>query len=245
MPQLHPILRNMRKKCTDSGFTIIESIIALIIVAIVVVMILTYFGNGIIHSSDPIARLQTEASVAQVMEKITTYYSQYPRWQPNHSYTANISIVIPTSPNRTGYLYKATSTGTSGSTEPSWSTISPGTTPNDGTVTWVWAKIGGATVPSCAPDLAGLCPGTTYGTTTNCTCPTPSLQSLIGTEGTVVNTQFGSYYVFQNHFIKFDSGGNEVPAGSTTDPAYGRFLKVTIGPNAGSKQTVAALFVLR
>ena len=243
MPQLHFISRNMRKKGSDSGFTIIESIIALVIVAIVVVMILSYFGNGIIHSSDPIARLQTEAGVAQVMEKITTYYSQYPRWKPNQTYNTVNYMVIPTSPNRTGYLYMVTATGTSGSTEPSWSTISPGTT-TDGTVTWKWAKYVGAPLPSCAPDLAGTCPGTIYGTTQNCTCPS-GLGSLIGTENATVNTQFGSYYVFQNHFITFSSGGNEIPVGSTTDPAYGRFLKVTIGLNSSSKQTVAALFVLR
>ncbi len=223
----------LRKKKSESGFTLIETIITIVIVAIVVTMIVTYFGKGIIHSSDPITSLNSEELLAQVMEKITLQYTQYQHWRPGTNYAAT-SIVLPTTPNHNGYLYTTTAGGTSGANEPYWSVTAPGNT-TDGTVTWKWAA-------SCAPDLAGTCNGAV-----GCNCPT-GLQAVIGAEGGAGNSTFGNFIVIQNHFIKFNSGGNEVSlAGNTTDPYYGSFLKVTISPpaNALTSQTLATMFVLR
>ncbi len=233
LPQRDLISMGLRKKDSGSGFTLIETIITIVIVAFVVTMLMVYFGNGIIHSSDPIARLNAEANLAQVMEKITLQYTQYPHWRPNTTYPAN-SVVLPTTPNHNGYLYTTTGGVTSGSVEPYWSLTAPGTTSDNG-FTWKWAT-------SCAPDLAGTCTGAV-----GCTCPS-GLQALIGAEGGTGNSTFGNFNVTQNRFIKFDSGGNEVSlAGNTSDQLYGRFLKVTIGPpaNAPISQTVTTLFVLR
>ena len=235
LPQPDLISMKLRKKDSHSGFTLIEIIITIVIVAFVVTITMVYFGKGIIHSSDPIVSLQTEANLAQVMEKITLQYTQYPHWRPTTYYAANSSI-LPTTPQHNGYLYTTTTGGTSGSTEPGWSIQAPGTTsevPNGGTVIWQWAA-------SCAPDLTGTCAGAV-----GCTCPS-GMQALIGAEGATGNSTFGNFNVKQNHFIKFDSSGNEVSlAGNTTDPLYGRILKVTIGPpaNAYISQTVATLFV--
>ncbi len=231
-------LRTLQKRLkstrnTVAGFTLIETIITIVIVAFVVTMIIVYFGKGILHSSDPIARLNSEALLAKAMEKITLQYTRYQHWRPGTNYAA-AGIVLPTTPNHNGYLYTTIAGGTSGANEPYWSITSPGTTP-DGTVSWQWAA-------SCAPDLTGACAGAN-----GCNCPA-GLQAAIGTEGGTGNSTFGNFIVIQNHFIKFDSGGNEVSlAGNTTDPYYGLFLKVTIGPptNALTSQTLSTMFVLR
>jgi prepilin-type N-terminal cleavage/methylation domain-containing protein len=239
LPRTDLISVKLRKKDCESGFTLVEIIITIVIVAFVVTMIMVYFGTGITHSSDPIARLNSEALLAQVMEKITLQYTQYPRWQPNTNYPAN-SMVIPATPiTRNGYLYTTTAGGRSGSVEPLWNaTTPPGTSPltgTDGTVTWIWAA-------SCAPDLDGTCPNTLAANNShNCNCPT-GLQALIGTEGGTGNSTFGNFGVIQNHFITFNSAGNEVAVNYTTP-----FLKVTIGPPANTltSQQLATLFVRR
>lgn len=84
-----------------------------------------------------------------------------------------------------------------------------------------------------------------------------ALQTQIGvTEGQDYSQAFGSdttpidYRVIQNRFIKFDPSTNqEVSPINSTDPLYGRYLKVTIAlplaaPNQ-TNQTRTALFVMR
>lgn len=130
------------KNNSKSGFTLIEVIITLVIVAVVAAMMTAYFGTGITQSSIPIFRLQGVARLNDVLEKITAFYSKYPQWQKSTTYAAN-AVIIPTTPKRTGLLYTTTSGGTSGTVEPDWLTaITMGSTVpvTDGSVIWktVW-----------------------------------------------------------------------------------------------------------
>lgn len=67
-------------------------------------------------------------------------YASFPGWQPSHSYTAinaatgnGSAYAQPTAPN--GYYYAVTTTGTSGSSEPTWCTTASCTV-TDGTAVW-------------------------------------------------------------------------------------------------------------
>ncbi|MGH9406916.1 MAG: hypothetical protein ACRD3D_13935 [Terriglobia bacterium] len=73
---------------------------------------------------------------ATVSDGTCTWYEDNaaaPLWQSNAGFTAN-AFVQPNPPN--GHLYKATTTGTTGSSQPTWCTTSGCNPPTDGTVTW-------------------------------------------------------------------------------------------------------------
>jgi prepilin-type N-terminal cleavage/methylation domain-containing protein len=150
-----------RKNDSEPGFTLIEVIITLVIVAVVAAMMTAYFGTGITQSSIPIFRLGAAGKLNEVMEKITAQYSQYPQWQKNTQYAAG-TIILPTTPKRTGLLYTTTSGGTSGATEPtSWPRTQDGTI-SDNTITWttVWTSGTNGAVPTLA--LTGWVPNHLY-----------------------------------------------------------------------------------
>lgn len=155
-----------RKNNSGSGFTLIEVIITIVVVAIVAAMMASYFGTSITQSSLPIFRLNATASLNEILEKITAQYSQNPQWQKNTAYALN-TIILPTTQERTGLLYKVTTAGTSGAAQPDWSTkITDGSTIADNTIIWttVWPT---ATPPDvAAPTLAlnGWLPGKPYTT---------------------------------------------------------------------------------
>jgi prepilin-type N-terminal cleavage/methylation domain-containing protein len=109
-----------RKNDSKSGFTLIEVIITLVIIAIVAAMMTAYFGTGITQSSLPIFRLSNSAKLNQIMEKITFDYNKRPpTWSPNTTYDAG-TIILPTLGNRKGYQYFSATGETSGGTEPTW-----------------------------------------------------------------------------------------------------------------------------
>jgi prepilin-type N-terminal cleavage/methylation domain-containing protein len=223
-----------RKKISRSGFTLIEIILAILVIAFFASMMVSYFGIAISQSSTPIVRLNKAQSLNQILEKITAQNNQLNHWRPGTTYAAN-TIILPTTPIRNGYQYTCTAGGTSGTREPGWPIASGGTIA-DNSVQWTRSS-------NCAPVLdSGSCPS-------DCTCQT-SLQSSIGTEGQEYSNSFGNYRVIQNRFIKFDASNQEVNINDTpSDPAYGRFLKVTIGfpqntPN-WTGETRMTLFVMR
>jgi prepilin-type N-terminal cleavage/methylation domain-containing protein len=131
----------IRKNNLESGFTLIEVIITLVVVAIVAAMMVAYFGTSITKSSLPISRLQAAGKLNQIMEKITADYNNAPAtWSPSTDYTAPTSpaaptVILPTAANRNGYQYICTTGGTSGTTEPAWPTT-VGATVADGGVIW-------------------------------------------------------------------------------------------------------------
>src|SRR5208283_1529372 len=107
----------LQKRDSESGFTLIETIITIVVIAIVAVMLLSYFGPGIIHSADPVARLQTSASLSQVLEEISLK-NQVPYWQATHAYAANAVVIPPWNSTEHGFQYSTTNGGTSGSAQP-------------------------------------------------------------------------------------------------------------------------------
>jgi prepilin-type N-terminal cleavage/methylation domain-containing protein len=139
-------MKPRKKNDTESGFTLIEVIITLVVIAIVAAMMTAYFGTGITRSSLPIFRLSDAAKLNEILEKISAQYGQYPHWRPNTAYAAGTTI-LPT--KRTGLLYTTGSGGTSGATEPvDWLNIVSGVVyPPDGTVTWT----PGVPAPTLAP----------------------------------------------------------------------------------------------
>ncbi|MGA9109108.1 MAG: prepilin-type N-terminal cleavage/methylation domain-containing protein [Smithella sp.] len=135
----------------EYGFTLIEVIISLVVVAIVASMMAVYFGTSYTQSSVPISRLMAAGNLNQIMEKITGDYNNAPTtWSPGTAYSLSSStdpptVVLPTEANRNGYQYINTgAAGTSGATEPPWPTTVGSSVP-DGSVTWT---LSGATPPN-------------------------------------------------------------------------------------------------
>lgn len=212
----------LRKKYAEAGFTLIEVIITLVVVALAASMMTAYFGTAITRSADPISRLinsTNQTSAQQILEKITLQYSRIPHWHPNTVYGVN-AIVIPTTPNANGFQYVCIAGGTSNAAvpavEPSWPIASNATFTESTGVSWRQNGV--------APTLTDL-------------------QTSINTNQTT--TVFGGNYTAnQNEFIKFDpANGNAELAITSTDSAYGRYLKVRVtDPNGATR---AALFVIR
>lgn len=136
----------------QAGFTLIEFIVALVLVAFIAAMVYTYFGNALTQSSVPIARLKQALNLQKVMENINTDYNRLNKlnlryhWQPSTYYGLDAVVTpktIPASPNG-GHYYVNKKAGTSSTTEPTWQTS--GTLPADGGVIWkesgniVWQK---------------------------------------------------------------------------------------------------------
>jgi len=126
----------IRKNHTESGFTLLEVIVTIVVVAVIAAMMVAYFGTAYTQSSNQFSKLNTMSGLSGVMEKISAQYTQYPHWRPNTTYPAG-AIVLPTTSNRTGMLYQTTSGGTSGATEPTWLPYPPGNSINDNGFTWV------------------------------------------------------------------------------------------------------------
>jgi prepilin-type N-terminal cleavage/methylation domain-containing protein len=64
---------------SESGLTLIEIVISLVIVSILGAMLYSYFGTAITHSGDPIARMNSALGLQKVMENITAdYMANYP-----------------------------------------------------------------------------------------------------------------------------------------------------------------------
>jgi prepilin-type N-terminal cleavage/methylation domain-containing protein len=112
------------------GFTLIEVIVTLVIVAIMGTMIYVYLGKGFLETVTPAVQMQKYTDLHRAMENIRAAYHRYPKWRSGTVYAAG-AMVIPTNPN--GRYYTCTTGGTSGATEPTWYQGGPFT---DGTVQW-------------------------------------------------------------------------------------------------------------
>ncbi len=123
-----------QKKNTAAGFTLIEVILTIVLVALVGAMLVTYFNRSITHSSVPIFRLNAASRLHDVLEKISADYASHPQWRQDTAYAADAQV-LPSPGKRTGLLYEVDSPGTSGSSEPDWSSGGSGTV-SDNTVSW-------------------------------------------------------------------------------------------------------------
>jgi prepilin-type N-terminal cleavage/methylation domain-containing protein len=241
---------------SKSGFTLIEVIITLVVVAIVAAMMTAYFGTGITQSSIPIFRLSAAGKLNRIMEKITAEYDQIPRWSPATAYTnitSPASIVIPTPSRRQdpyGYQYICTVAGTSaampptGLGEPSWPVpgITAGCTNNPPTYTGCTVTDGivGSSVTWQLHAVAPLL---------------LDLHNKIGvTEAQDYTVTFGvdsiSYRVIQSRFIKFVGTAPNFSEAPVVPGDPNDYLKVTIGlsltePPPRTDETLTTLFVRR
>ncbi len=121
-----------RKKINKAGFTLIEIIVTVVIVAILGAMIITFLSDSFIKSSDPVKRLQKTSDLNRIMANIMADYNRYPKWRSGTTYTVG-DYVVPTI--RNGHYYKCTTAGTSSSVnEPDWP-LATGGTKSDGSVT--------------------------------------------------------------------------------------------------------------
>jgi len=218
-----------RKLINQSGFTLIEIIATVVVLAVFSAMMLTMFSDSLIKSSEPMRRILKSSDLSKVMANIMADYSPYPRWKASTSYSAG-NKVLPTGMN--GRFYICTTGGTSGVSEPQWRDY--GNT-QDGSVTWkagIWIKntsysviSGDIVIPTNPNGHFYRC--ITAGTSSTSTEPTwPSkldtsisdagvtwqrllkyLSDQIGAPDQVnkKNNSYGQYYVVENRFVKFVS----------------------------------------
>ena len=154
----------------NRGFTLIETVIFIVVVGIALSSIVFLFTTTVGHSHEPLIRQKAIAVASAYMDEILSK-----RWDENtpmgggcvitpggscsvawtaSTFYATESIVVPTTSN--GHKYQVSNSGTSSGIEPVWPT--DGSTFIDGTVTWV--DIGdhtvlsdcGATPANCGPD---------------------------------------------------------------------------------------------
>jgi prepilin-type N-terminal cleavage/methylation domain-containing protein len=212
----------------QSGFTLIEIIATVVVVAIFSAMMLTMFSDVLIKSSDPLRRVLKSSDLSKVMTNIMADYSPYPRWKASTSYSAAnpTNKITPTGMNGRFYICKTGGTSDS-TTEPTWRDY--GDT-QDGSVTWkagVWVKqtsyaVGDMVIPTNPNGHFYRC--VTAGTSgvtepvwtlTGSTTINDGAQWMrllgylnlqIGTADSVKkNNSYGQYYVVENRFVKFVS----------------------------------------
>jgi prepilin-type N-terminal cleavage/methylation domain-containing protein len=148
----------MKVKNLQSGFTLIEYIVVLVVAGIVAAMVSTYFGTALTQSSVPITRLQQVSNLRQVMENISADHNRLNqinvgyKWRFNTYYQKG-AIVLPIRSTDTnndssqiennGFYYICTKAGTSGSTVPTWSsTANIGDEVSDGSTVNKWQAKG-------------------------------------------------------------------------------------------------------
>jgi prepilin-type N-terminal cleavage/methylation domain-containing protein len=141
-----------RKISNQSGFTLIEIIATVVILAVFSAIMLTlisaYRGGvgSLIISTGNMMRISKSSALSKVMGNIYADYRPYPIWKPSTSYSSTTNPpnkILPTGMN--GRFYMCTTGGTSGPSEPIWydsqSTLDgSGVTWNAGV--WVASTIG-------------------------------------------------------------------------------------------------------
>jgi prepilin-type N-terminal cleavage/methylation domain-containing protein len=128
-----------RKRIDKAGFTLIEIIVTVVIVAILGAVIITFLSDSLIRSSDPLKSLRASSNLDMVMANITADYNRYPKWRSGTKYIVG-NYVVPTI--RNGHYYKCTTAGISSSViEPDWPLSG---TKSDGTATWTETVENGA-----------------------------------------------------------------------------------------------------
>jgi prepilin-type N-terminal cleavage/methylation domain-containing protein len=112
----------------ESGFTLIEVIVTVLVVAIFGAMMIVFLSDSIVKSSQSIGKLKKVSNLNAIMANITQYYSGYPKWRSGTTYDAN-SFIVPT--KRNGKYYTCNPCGPSSNNEPSWPPFT------DGGNTWI------------------------------------------------------------------------------------------------------------
>jgi type II secretory pathway pseudopilin PulG len=154
----------------NQGFTLIETIIFIVIVGIAVLSVIFLYMVNASHSHEPLIRQKAVAVASAYMDEILgkRWDESTPMgggcvitpdgncgavWSATTTYTPG-ATVVPSSPN--SHKYEAVTTGTSSAAEPIWAI--DGSSFSDGTVTWL--DLGdqtstsdcGITPSNCGPD---------------------------------------------------------------------------------------------
>jgi len=61
---------------TESGFTLLEVVVTLIVAAILGTILVSFMGSNITGSATPLLRVQNASTISQVMENITADYNK-------------------------------------------------------------------------------------------------------------------------------------------------------------------------
>ncbi|MGB5158155.1 pilus assembly FimT family protein [Desulfobacterium sp. N47] len=241
------------KSHARSGFTLIEIIVTVVMVAIFGSLIITLFSDSFIKSSDPMKRLLKSSDLSRIMAKITADYNPYPKWKASTDYAAGNKI-MPVEMN--GRFYICTSAGKSGASEPLWHDY--GET-YDGNARWkagIWTATsyatGGVVIPvnpnghfyrcikvggcSTEPDWSS----TVYDGSTEWIRLLGYLNLKIGPAGTAQDNTYDKYYVVMNRFVKFDSNNLIQPIVSGDRE---NMLQIKIKNDEG--ETLSALFTAK
>jgi prepilin-type N-terminal cleavage/methylation domain-containing protein len=142
-------------KQNDKGFTLIESIIVIVVAAILGVMMFTYANMSYTKGSSFLTQTTKTFALQKVMENIFADYNKTrPAWQASHGYVSGDEVFPAATSTQNGHYYLCTKSGTSSSREPTWPTAISATV-TDGGVIWregLQTKIGaeGATCNSGA-----------------------------------------------------------------------------------------------
>src|SRR5271157_1448762 len=124
-----------RKIINQSGFTLIEIIATVVILAAFSAITLMLFSASLIKSSGNMMRISRSSDLSNVMANVYADYRPYPIWKASTAYSsANpANKILPTGTN--GRFYICTGTGTSAPSEPlQWRDSGPTA---DGSVTWL------------------------------------------------------------------------------------------------------------
>jgi prepilin-type N-terminal cleavage/methylation domain-containing protein len=166
-----------KKKINETGFTLIEIIVTVVIVAILGAMIITFLSDSFIKSSNSVKSMRASSNLDMVMANITQYYNRYPKWRSETVYAAG-NFIVPTI--RNGHYYGCTVAGTSNLNEPTLWPINPG-----GIITET-ANIIRWTESGLLPDLNAV-------------------RTSIGAENSNQNNAYGTYHVERNRCVSFPS----------------------------------------
>ena len=157
----------------ESGFTLIEVVVTILIVAIFGAMMIVFLSDSIVKSSQSVRKLTKVSDLNKVMANITQYYNGYPKWRSGTSYATN-NFVVPTV--RNGRYYQCTIPGTSYSSEPTSWPPNLGDTITDNSITW--------TNSGPLPDLNAV-------------------KTSIGVENSNQTNPYGTYHVAKNGCVSF------------------------------------------
>ncbi len=67
----------------QAGFTLLEVIVTIVIAAIIGVFFAQFVYTGVIHSADPVRRVQNSSRASDIMEKMTAHYKNLAATQSN------------------------------------------------------------------------------------------------------------------------------------------------------------------
>lgn len=208
-------------KDTQSGFSLIEVIVTLIVVGVFAAIFAPYLGTSLTLSTLAVTRTNQALDLQRAVENMTADFIK-PYWEKNTSYAENTiigGIKKDGDIYRTGYLYKVTTPGGG---------VSDGTPKSEfinPSADQIVQEDTGLEWTECCPEVLN------------------ALKTNIGSSDTVGLQTYGTYGVVYNKFIKWKK---DVSPYQLQDTVFGdpeNMLEVKLKNTLG--ETVTALFTCR